>query len=653
MNPKSPVPLSRFSLLLRTLPALLMGLALQVQAQAIQGVSNDQLPTSTGPVRLAQPLNSAGKLNGKERNEKESRKGDHQKGDGYSANDSARVLPYKPSEFELFVRQMAGITKIQGERLDEEGLETLRRFGSDLMAGRQLVDADPSGEAPNLVPDDYVLGPGDEVIVNLWGGVEANLRLEIDRSGRIAIPRVGTVALTGVRYADLRETIAKRVATQFRSFDVAVSLGQVRAVRVYVTGFVTRPGAVNVSGLSTVLRGLMAAGGPTAVGSYRNIQLKRGGTVVSTFDLYDLLLRGDRSADRVLRNDDVIHVAAVGPQVGVIGSVNKAAVFELRSGETVADALAMAGGLSAVANRNLAVVHRLDERTGQALRNVDLNKDLGQALGNGDVLRVMSAGDVARPMLRQSKRVRVEGEVQHPGDYLLPAGSTLRDAINAAGGTTTEAFVFGTEFTRETVRVSQIENYDRALRDLEAEFTRQAVTRAEKVVPPSDEQSSRNTAQVRMIERLRSVQPNGRVVLQLAAQDKLLPEMPLEDGDRLYVPARPSTINVYGSVFNAGSYVFAGGRSLEQYLGLAGGATRSADTDSVFVVRANGSVVSNQKRGAWKISGGVVEALPALPGDTIFVPEDMYHTTASAELKDWAQILYQFGLGALALKNLK
>lgn len=626
--------------------AMMVGQSLM--AQAIPGVSNDQLASPSGAVRLSQPVSSQSTGKARAESEQGGRNSDRRNPD---AEQPLRPI-YKPSEFEMFVRQLAGLTRTGGQRIDEEQ-QVIRRFGVDLVSGSDR-DGEPRLEGPSLVPDDYVLGPGDEVLVNLWGSVEANLRLTVDRSGRISIPRIGTVALTGVRYADLRSTVAQRVATQFKNFELSVALGQVRALRVYVTGYVQHPGSHSVSGLSTMLHALMAAGGPTAVGSFRNVQLRRGGSLISTLDLYDLLLRGDRSADRVLRNDDVVHVMPVGPQVGVIGSVNKQAVFEMRTGETLADAIAMAGGLSAVANRNAAVVHRLDERAGQALRDIDLNKDLKQPLSNGDVVRVMSMADVIRPVLRQSKRVRVDGEVQRPGDYVLPAGSTLQDAVQAAGGLTNQAYVFGAEFTREAVRLSQIENYDRALRDLEAEFTRASVTQKEKVAPPTDAVSARNIGQIKLIDRLRAVQPTGRVVLQFSPGDAALPGLTIEDGDRLFVPAVPTSVNVYGSVFNSGSYLFASGRSLDQYLSLAGGPTRSADKSSVFVLRANGSVISNRgARSGWGFGGGLVESLQALPGDTVFVPEEIYRTEFLSEAKDWAQILYQFGLGAVALKNLK
>lgn len=626
-------------------------------AQAIPGVSNDQLPASGGAVRLQQPISSqnSAKARSERDGSKSSAKGERKTADG---DWDLPVRPlYRPSEFELLVRQLAGLTRnATGDRIEEED-QLIRRFGAELMA-KKLDErgSDLPNDGPSLVPDDYVLGPGDEVLLNLWGSVEANLRLTVDRSGRLSIPRIGTVSLVGVKFGGLRDVIRQRVANQFRNFDLSVALGEVRAIRVYVTGFVQQPGAQSISGLSTMLHALSAAGGPTAVGSYRNIQLRRGGALVSTLDLYDLLLRGDRGADRSLRNDDVIHVAAVGSQVGVIGSVNRAAVFELKPGEALNDALNMAGGLSTVANRSRAVIHRLDERAGQALRDVDLGKDGTQPLNNGDVLRVLSVADVVRPALRQSKRVRVDGEVQRPGDYVLPATSTLRDALNAAGGLTPEAYLYGTEFSREAVRLSQIENYDRALRDLESEFNRAALAQKERTPSTNpDFTAARNTGQFKLIERLRAVQPTGRVVLQFAPGDAKLPEIAIEDGDRLYVPARPTTVSVYGSVFSSGSYLFASDRTLDQYLSQAGGPTRTADKSSVFVLRANGTVVSNRgTRSGWGFGGGgMVESMVAQPGDTVFVPEEIYRTESMQDTKDWAQIFYQFGLGAVALKNLK
>jgi len=626
-------------------------------AQA-QGSATTIDPTSVqgGPVRLLQPGSSpagapvtASTRNGN-RNEADlatrSGVGDRRQRDEF---DSQRPVVYLPSEFELFVRQLAGASQMRS--LDSLRLEDdptlIRRFGAELITGSTWTNL-PDG--PALVPDDYVLGPGDEVVLNIWGGVDANLRLTVDRSGRISIPRVGTVSLVGVKYSELRDLISQRVGQQFRNFQLSVALGQLRGVRVYVTGFVQRPGAYSVSSVSTVLQALLAAGGPTSVGSMRNIQLRRGAKLVGGLDLYDLLLRGDRSGDRVLRDEDVIHVAAVGPQVGVIGSVNKAAVFELRSGENLGEVLRMAGGFSAVADRARLAVHRLNENNAARIRELPLPQSLNLELGHGDVLRVFSAVEVAQPGLRQNKRVRVEGEVLRPGDYVLPSGSSLRDALRAAGGLTSEAFLFGTEFNRESVRLAQQESYERSLRELETEFKKSATG------PKSDESvedtAMRTNGQTKLIERLRAVKPSGRVVLQFAANETELPEMAVEDGDRVYVPAKPTTVSVFGSVFNAGSYLFAPGRDLEEYLRQSGGPTKTADKGSVFVIRANGSVVSSQARKSGWFTDGDIGGVQAMAGDTIFVPENIYKTSRMRETKDWAQILYQFALGVATIKSI-
>jgi protein involved in polysaccharide export with SLBB domain len=427
-------------------------------------------------------------------------------------------------------------------------------------------------------------------------------------------------------------------------------------VRVYVTGFVERPGAYSVNSLSTVAQALLRAGGPTAAGSFRQIQLRRGAQPPVTFDLYDFLLAGDRAGDRLLQAGDVIHVGPVGPQIGVIGSVNKPAVFELESSETIADALRMAGGFSAVADRTRVAVERLDERSSVRVSQLALPENNATPLGSGDVLRVFSVIDVAQPVMRQNKRVRVEGEVLRPGEYIMPAESSMSDALAAAGGLTPSAYLFGTEFSRESVRVTQQENYERALRDLETEFTRAGTTQRATSADEAAAQSARVAATTRLVARLRAIKPTGRIVLHLEPSSSRLPDLALEDGDRLYVPPLPTTVGVFGSVFNAGSYLYGGRRSVDEYLRLAGGPTKGADIDSSFVIRANGSVVSGrqQRNGTWFGSqGDALAGVQAEPGDTIFVPEEVNKTTFIQSAKDWTQILYQFGVGVAAIATFR
>jgi len=452
--------------------------------------------------------------------------------------------------------------------------------------------------------------------------------------------------VAGVRYAELRDVIARRVAQVFKNFQLSVSLGQLRGVRVYVTGFVVRPGAYTVSSLSTIAGALVKAGGPSAAGSFRTIQLRRGGTVVSTFDYYDLLLKGDRSNDRVVQPDDVIHVGPLGTQVALIGSVNQPAILELKPGETLTDVLRMGGGLTAVADLTRLAVERLDDRATTRITQLELPQALSSELRSGDVVRAFNSVLAVLPVERQNKRVRIEGEVLRPGEYVLPARSSINDALGVAGGLTSAAYIYGTEFSRESVRLTQQENYERALRDLELEFAKASTTLRTNTADEAAAQTQRSAGTSRLIERLRSIKPTGRVVLQVPPDSRQLPDLALEDGDRIYVPARPSTVGVFGSVFNGGSYLWSDKRNMDDYLRLAGGPTKGADEASVFVIRANGSVVSNLQTKGWlSTRSGEFVGTTAQPGDTIFVPEEINKTTFIQGAKDWTQILYQFGLG--------
>lgn len=613
-----------------TLRGLLLALLMPVLATA-QTQTQETSAAGSGPIRLRQPQ---GQTVGEEGT---TRKADGQMPQMMSDRDiSGQRLamgapPVAPSDFEVYVR-----------RLNQD--QPVRRFGSELL--HRLHDAADTARAATPVLPDYTLRPGDEIIVSLWGSIDADLRLQLDRNGQVQIPRVGPVMLAGVRQADAAEVISRRVAQVFRNFNVSVTLGQLKAIRVYVTGFVEQPGTLSVGAVSTLMQALMQAGGPSAAGSFRQIQLRRGGALIGQYDLYDLLVNGNRIGDRFLQAEDVIHVGPVGTQVALIGSVNRAAIFELKAGERVADVLRMAGGFSPVSDTSRLSLIRFGDRNQGRIAELPLPSALDQTPINGDVLGALNVADLTLPSERQNKRVRIEGEVARPGDYVLPPNSTLADALAAAGGLTGQAYVYGTTFARESVRKTQQENFDRALRDMETQLTTYNATRRTASAEEAAAAEASTQATSRFIEQLRKLKPTGRVVLQLEPRTQALPELALEDGDRLQVPSRPTSVGVFGSVFNAGSFLYGESRTLESYLQQAGGPTRGADRTSLFVVRANGSVISaQQKPSSWFSSEEPILKTGVEPGDTVFVPEEMDKTTFVQKAKDWTQILYQFGLG--------
>ncbi len=613
------------------LAVLAWTLAVPAAVMAQTAATPEAMTTAGGPVRLRQPTQAT--------TDRADRTGTLTAQDATAQSPTPQ--PYKPGEFEVYVQSLV----VQQGPLPLE----IRRFGSELLSGPAASLAAP--DYSPIVPPDYLLQAGDELVLTLWGSVDADLRLQVDRSGRINVPRVGPIMVSGVRYADLSDVISRRVATVFKNFQLSVSLGQLRGLRVYVTGFVQHPGVQVVSSLSTLAQTVMRAGGPSSAGSFRNVQLRRGRELISTFDLYDLLLKGDRSADRLVQADDVIHVGPVGAQVGLIGSVNRPAVFELKPGETVDDVLRMGGGFAAVADTSRLAIERLNERNSVRVAQIELPAAGNAALRSGDVIRAFNAVNVALPVQRQNKRVRIEGEVASPGEYVMPADSSLADALRKAGGLTSGAFLYGAEFSRESVRNTQQQNYERALRDLETDLARSASSQRISNPEEATAQAAALQGSNRLVERLRAVKPTGRVVLQLPTEGGQLPELALEDGDRLYVPPRPTTVGVFGSVFNAGSYLHTIGRDMSDYLRLAGGPTRGADDGSTFVVRANGSVISSLSSGSWFNRRGTLNTLQAEPGDTIFVPEEMNKTTFIQTAKDWTQVLYQFGIGTAGIKS--
>lgn len=230
--------------------------------------------------------------------------------DGRNAQPEPRLtIPtqrYEPGEFELYVQQLVAAQPVRqppGDRQQPAVRPEVRRFGENLVTDDAIASA--TQDPLPSVPADYIIRPGDEIALTIWGTVDADLQLTVDRAGRISVPHVGSISVAGLRNADLADTISRRTAQTFKNFQLTATLGQVRAIRVFVSGYVQRPGTVTVSGLSSVLHAIMRAGGPSAAGSFRDIHLRRAGHEVAAFDLYDLLLKGDRNTDQLVQPDDI------------------------------------------------------------------------------------------------------------------------------------------------------------------------------------------------------------------------------------------------------------------------------------------------------------------------------------------------------------
>src|SRR5262249_15861423 len=231
--------------------------------------------------------------------------------------------------------------------------------------GHNLFERVPSTFAPLdrvQVTPDYIIGPGDELVVRAWGQINVDVRRVVDRSGAIYIPKVGVFNVAGVRYEQMDSYLNAEMGRILQHFQLNVTMGRLRSIDVFVVGQVRRPGTYTISSLSSLIDALFASGGPSKRGSMRRIQVKRDGKIVTTFDLYDLMVMGDKSKDVKLMPGDVIYVPPVGPLVALAGSVNIPGVYELRDNAAMGEVIGYAGGLSNTAAGEHAVVERIDSQ---------------------------------------------------------------------------------------------------------------------------------------------------------------------------------------------------------------------------------------------------------------------------------------------------
>lgn len=776
-----------------------------------------------------------------------------------AASQGTELPPEPLTEFQKFIAATTG--------------QVLPVYGADLFRRVPSTFA-PLQLAP--VPPDYVLGPGDELRIRLWGQVNTQANVRVDRSGDIYLPQVGPVHVAGLPFSDLEAHLREAVARVYKNFNLTADVGQIRSIQVYVTGQARRPGVYTVSSLSTLVNAIFSSGGPSVDGSLRRIEVRRNGDVVRTFDLYNLLLNGDKSKDVKLLDGDVIYIPPVGPQAAVTGSVAMPGIYELLNGEPLGDLVRDAGGVTATAsdarisierignrrdrqamevaddpsglssqiingdlvrvysivpayrktvmlrgnvanpgrfawhpgmriselipdkdslltrnywwrraqlglsapefepmqalnslrqpaeshpeqisragvqtsratpaelqqsangatpeappaqqgeqgsqaadaavaqsqaqsgspNQNLpasqrpssaslaagqtnansetrspaqrtdiqlpapeidwsyAAIERIDPETlktklipfdlGKLVLQHDAAQDL--ELQPNDVVTIFSEADVQVPINEQTKLVRLEGEFVHSGIYTVLPGETLRQLVERAGGFTPNAYLYGSEFTRDSTRAIQQARIDEYVASMNLSIQRGTLALVtQPAASPQDLASSAAAAGMEreLLATLKQIRATGRVVFQFQPTSEgvnAVPNIPVEDGDRFIVPSVPSSVNVVGAVYNQGSFLYTPGDHLASYLHMAGGPNKDADRKHSFVIRADGEVISyDMAHGPW---GNEFDRLTMNPGDTIVVPDKTLKPSVMRGVLDYSQLFAQFALGAAAL----
>jgi len=692
-----------------------------------------------------------------------------------------------PSQFQKFVQESTG--------------KMLPLFGASLFENPLAYAADTAAPAPA----EYVLGPGDEVRIQVWGSIDFAGTQTLDRNGQINLPKIGAINLSGVQVKDLEAVLKKQVATVYNNVSLNAALGKLRGITVYVVGQAHQPGTYNLNSLSTLVNAIFASGGPNANGSMRQIELKRGGKTITTLDLYDFIGKGDKSKDAALQPGDVIMIPPAGPRMALVGATDHGAIYELKPNSKVKDVLALGGGLSAMSSPQKALLERVSTPTtanqqaprqiqnlllnaqgqDQALQDGDVllllpispafanaitlqgtvaqplrhpwmanmrvsdlipdrealitpdyfkrkNKlvqnlevklgadglpeelgklketkdaganvagrinsmvdqinwdyavverlnatdlrvelipfNLGKAvlqkdpahnlvLQPGDVVTILSSTDVQLPSERKTRMVRIEGEVAAPGVYQTKPGETLTQLLQRVGGLTPQAYLYGTEFTRESVRKQQQENLDQVVRRLENQGTSAGAVlaanltgdRAAQAATLQQQQQQHMQAQ---IARLKALKSKGRVSLELDPEKLSLPSLLLEDGDTILVPTLPAFVAAAGSVNNDNVFIYRTGKTVADVLASAG-LNEDSEASQAFVLRADGSILGRKSAG-WL---NTFESTKLMPGDTVVVPgkvdRESGYNMLMRGLRDWTQIFSNLGIGAAAIRTLR
>jgi polysaccharide biosynthesis/export protein len=719
-------------------------------------------------------------------------------------------------------------------------IKGLTQFGYNFF-GTSAAGFAPLADVP--VGPDYLIGPGDSIILNLWGSVEGTQELEVNRSGEVVLPKVGTVKVWGVSFGRLPEVLKASLSRNFKDINVSVTMGKLRVIKVFVVGEVKAPGDYNLSPLSTLINALSACGGPLETGTLRNIQLRRGGKVVETVDLYDFFLRGDKSHDIRLQPGDTIFVPVIGRVAGIGGNVKRPAVYELRDEKNLGDLIALAEGLLPTGYLQRVQIFRVDAHEKKVVADFDIEPRMGAnsleqvvakiPIQDLDIVKVFPidatlrnnvkldgyvlrpghyalrpgmrlsqlllkdnllpefyeeaaeitrlyppdyhpeklfvniakalAGDAANDLelkefdevrifsrweMVEMPKVRINGEVQRPGEYrlfpgmkvrdlLLVAGNpkttayldnaeinrlklggrevssfplvvnlakaihgnpgdnvvlapfdeltvrkipnwaeekeryvtvqgefrfpgvypiykgeTLSSVIARAGGFTDRAYLYAAKFTRVPLRDLQQKRMDELLATTQQEIIKKQSELAS--VASSKEELESTQAALENLQRtvtlLKGAKAEGRLTIRLDRLDRFKGsqyDVELLGGDLLEVPEKLNAVNVLGQVYNPTSFIPVDDEDAGYYLGEAGGPTRDAETADIYIVRADGTVLSRQEVSAFKslIFAGFLSTTMK-PGDTIIVPQRLDKIAWTREIKDIATILGNLALAA-------
>ena len=543
------------------------------------------------------------------------------------------------------------------------------RFGMDVF--RNTTNQPDTIPMDLPVGPDYVVGTGDSLAIDLWGGVSQRLVRLVDREGRVSLPETGPLLVSGKNLGEVQLEVQRALRTQFENISADVSLSRLRTVRVYVVGDVAEPGAYDISSLSTPLNALFAAGGVTARGSLRALRHSRGRELVEKVDAYDLLLHGVRSDLKRLENGDTLLVPPMGPQVTVEGMVRRPAVYELLDETSLAEVLELAGGILPTAALRHIEVQRVEAHEKRTMLTLDLTstgnpQEVNQQLQefkirDGDQVRIFPIASY------NEDAIYLQGHVLRPGRYSYKQGMKLTDLISSYGDLLPEPAPHYAEIIRlnapdfhpsvesfdiaaalanpasapvlkplDTVRIFSRYDFERPpevwiggevrapgeYRTSGQAHLRDAVYLAGGVTPDAALDSAQlfrtqtdGTMRILSVDLREALAGNPLDNILVQPRDRLLIHRSLAKVDA-------PTVNITGEVAKPGRYPLTSNMHVDDLVRVAGGMKRSAFADSADLTRFAASSTSNERvevKLSAALSGDANEDIPLRNGDVLAV----------------------------------
>ena len=503
-------------------------------------------------------------------------------------------------------------------------------FGSDFFDVMQTSFM-PINE-PNLDAS-YILDFGDVLEIQLIGQKDVTDTYAIARDGSINLPDIGKLNLSGLSLNDASDLIKAKVNASFIGTNAFISLKNVRDINILIVGNAYNPGIYTLNGNSNMLHALSMAGGINDIGSYRNISLVRSGKIIDTLDLYEVLIYGKYDFSKGLRSGDSVVVNTIGKIVSFESGAMREAVYELKADETFEELLKFSNGFSKNNDFDNIVIKRVAAGKSKVI-NLTLDDLYSFELLDNDSI-----------FIREYKidTVYIQGSVMNPGTYKFNRGTTLSEAIIAAGGYDSSAYPFGGYLENlkalEVNKISKEKLYDVFLTNL--------IT--------NGISSDQDAGLGELLLQIKETESTGRVIaefdIELIRNNKSLDTI-LEDGDTVLIPQITQQVFVQGEVGNAGAIRYSPNKGVDYYVNKSGGLLQIADKDNIFIVQPNGETENLSKNARLSFFLEDSDKPLIYPGSIIFVPQKTNFASSLQVASIWAPIISSIALSLTSLSVL-